>query len=447
MVREPMLPGNLYRPLVTLSIGLTKVAFGDNPLPFHLTNILLHGAVTILIYIYLIRFVARGTAALIALVFALHPLHTEVVANISNRTELLSNFFGLATLIVCTRSEALRDHRLGKSISLGFLLFLCALASKESALIYIFLIGGTLWYQRRFQLANLLKSLAGPIAAALVYGATRYLVLGGFGLGMHVIEPLDNPLIQTPQPSRLLNALALLGKYAQLVVYPAPLSADYSYRHLTGPSWQTVVTSPLQLSFLATTLFLFYVAVRGAKKWGRFSLFAAWFLASFAITSNVFFPIGTIFGERLCYLPSLGIIGVVILGFSKISSPLIKASAFIAIILLEVLSTATHLGVWYNNDTLFAYQIEVSSASAKTQSNYAVSLRNRGDLSGAKTHFESALAIYPPFVEAQYGLATVALAQGKSEEAVKLLDRAIEIDATYFPAINAREKLKQFLKR
>jgi tetratricopeptide (TPR) repeat protein len=321
------------------------------------------------------------------------------------------------------------------------------LCSKESALIYILLIGITLWYQRKFQSANLVQSFAGPIIATIIYATIRYFVLGGFGLVMHVVEPLDNPLIQTPQPSRLLNALALLGKYAQLVVYPVPLSADYSYRQLTGPSWQTLISSPLQLSFLATVLFVLYVALRGAKSRGGFSLFAVLFLASFAVTSNVFFPIGTIFGERLCYLPSLGIIALAIFGLNKLSSRLIKATIFSAIILLEVLATAAHLGVWYNNDTLFAYQIEVSPQSAKTNSNYGVTLRNRGDFQEAKRHFEEALTIYPPFVEAQYGLATVALAQGKQDEALKLLDRAIEIDKTYKPAKIARESLKQVLKR
>jgi tetratricopeptide (TPR) repeat protein len=446
-LHQPMFPGNLYRPLVTLTLGLTKLAFGENPLPYHLTNILMHAGLTVLIYIYLTRLIAKDTAALITLVFAIHPLHTEVVANISNRTELLSNFFGIAALLVCTKGDILDTVRAFRTFVFSFFLFLCALASKESGLIYILLIVITLWYQRRLQAANLIKSIAGPLAAVIIYGIARFVVLGGLGLGMQVIEPLDNPLIQTPQPSRLLNALGLLGKYAQLVVYPAPLSADYSYRQLTGPSWQTLFSSATELSFLATFLFILYVALRGIHRRGRFSLFALWFLASFLITSNILFPIGTIFGERLCYLPSLGIIAIGILGLSKLSSNLIKATAFIAIIFLEVLATASHLRVWYNNDTLFSYQIEVSPNSAKTHSNYALTLRNRGDFPGATKHLEQALAIYPSFVEAQYGLATVALAQGKQEEAIGLLDRAIEIDGTYQPAKIERERLRQLLKR
>jgi hypothetical protein len=164
------------------------------------------------------------------------------------------------------------------------------LGSKESALVYILLIGITLWYQRKFQSASLIQSFAGPISATVIYATMRYFVLGGFGLVMHVIEPLDNPLIQTPQPSRLLNALALLGKYAQLVVYPVPLSADYSYRQLTGPSWQTLISSPLQISFLATVLFVLYGLYAESKVVGDLACLPYGFLASFAVTSNVFFP-------------------------------------------------------------------------------------------------------------------------------------------------------------
>jgi tetratricopeptide (TPR) repeat protein len=159
-----------------------------------------------------------------------------------------------------------------------------------------------------------------------------------------------------------------------------------------------------------------------------------WFFIAYLITSNVFFPIGTVFGERLAYLPSLGIaiwLAELLLG---VAPQLLARAAAWGLVGVYGLGTAVHSPVWRDNPTLYRYQIGVSACSAKTEANYAMVLQEEGDLKAAHEHLIESLEIYPNYDVAAFGLGSLFALQGVESRAEMWLARALEINPDHIAA-------------
>src|SRR5262249_36049300 len=258
---------------------------------FHVVNLLLHAAVTLLVYLLLRRLLeSRSDSGLLAfvsaLLFAVHPIHTEAVAAVVGRAELLAAGLLLAAWIfhLCDRPY------------LSLFCFCAALLAKESAIALIALVPLCDYARGGMKTLPRYVSLAG---AGVVYLALFWKVQGG-RLGT-VVPFIDNPLVNLPAALRILNAIRVAWKVLGLQAYPAKLSGDYSYaaitlyanRHLLWPALAAVGLIGLWLWALYT-------------RRDAWSIAGAIYFAGFAVTSNLLFPIGTIMGERLAYLPSVG---------------------------------------------------------------------------------------------------------------------------------------------
>ncbi len=220
-----------------------------------------------------------------ALLFAVHPIHTEAVAGIVGRSELLAAGFLLTAWLL-----HLRDRHL-----LTLLCFALALLAKESAVVFLPLVLICDYARGRLKPRLLYVSIAGMTT---LYLATFWRLQGSrFGT---VIPFLDNPLAGLPAGLRILNALRVGWKYLGLHVYPAALSSDYSYAAIT------LYSNGRTLGVVATAFVL------ALWIWALYTRRVAWavagaiYLVGFAVTANLLFPIGTIMGERLAYLPSIG---------------------------------------------------------------------------------------------------------------------------------------------
>jgi tetratricopeptide (TPR) repeat protein len=301
--------GNLYRPATMLSFRLVRSMAGPGPAGQHALNILLHGAVSTLVVLLAFRLGLCGAGSLAAgLLFATHPVHVEAVAPVVGRSELLAALFGLAAWL-----SYLRATREGSGISFGRawligaavapLLFGCALLSKEGIAVLPALIlcaelvaggGGGAWRRRALPMALLWGLL-------LVWLAARGILLassagGDGGAGAEGFGGVSTAI-------RLLSAVAILGRYLVLTLFPAWLSADYSFNQIP------LVTGPADGAFLASMASCLALAVAGIllARRGRLSgLGILIYLGAIFPLSNLAFPIGTVMGERLLYLPSLG---------------------------------------------------------------------------------------------------------------------------------------------
>jgi tetratricopeptide (TPR) repeat protein len=431
----PTWPGNLYRPLATFSYGLTHAVAGLDARAYHATNVALNAAVVAIAFLCLARLVAPDLAFVTALLFALHPLHVETVASIANRTELLAALFGLAAVLaVLPRTPEAPAPGWLRALAAGASLLL-ALLAKESALVFLPLAVLCLWIARRGDVSRLrgdLPALLGLGVAVAAYLGLRIEALGGIVPAEAEISPIDNPLVDLSAGERAVRAVVLLGKYVVLLLLPASPSADYSFGTAGLGEPLAAGASIGGLLLLGGVL---AVAAAGLRRRHPTGLFAAWFLLAFAVTANVLFPIGTIFADRLAYVPSLGICGLVGWTFLQLASPPLRVGAVGLLALVWCLRTVSYGEVWKDSEAVFRYEMATSPESVKVQNGWAEALSRAGRLEEARHHFEAALAIHPGYTGAAFGLGVLALKEGDRERGERWLVRALAIDPEHVPTL------------
>ncbi|MEQ1747170.1 MAG: tetratricopeptide repeat protein, partial [Saprospiraceae bacterium] len=291
----------LYRPLSLVTFAVEWSLAPDNPFIGHLMNALWY-ALTVALLFAALRHLLPGRhwllAAGAALLFAAHPLHTEVVANIKSRDEILNLFFSTAALYGWARWLARPSAKwLGMALGCYFL----ALLSKESAvaLLPVFPLAGWFFFQKAArQSASHALLFALPAALFLLLRAA---VLGQTADNFEVSE-MDNPIIAAAGlGEHTATGFMVLWKYFQLLLIPHPMLSDYSYRHLSVVGW----SDWRALAGLALYGSLAFFAVRGLVRRQPLAFCAAAFLCGVALYSQMPLVIGTLFGERLMYAPSV----------------------------------------------------------------------------------------------------------------------------------------------
>ncbi len=436
-------PGNLYRPLVTLSYAVTYHFAGLDPFFYHLTNLVLHILVALMVFLVLSHIFDQVFATVVAFLFAIHPMQVEAVANVSGRSELMAALFGLLALRFAIMLD--REPWQKFSIIIGILApalilvsYSAALFSKESSLVFFMLIP-LLFITKHGLIKGISRSILPLLVmtvAASGYFYFRSLALGGTILPHVDVNYIDNPLFPLSPENRVLNAVLLLGRYIQLLLIPLGFSADYSFAVIKPiTNWQVIDWNVPELQTQAAFSGLLLLSiVLGGLRGRKHALFSLWFILAFAITSNIAFPIGTIFAERLAYLPSIGVIGLVCLVLFSLNIDMIAGIGFSFLAVIYIAQTIVHVGNWRDNTTLFSYQITVSPESTKTQTNYAVVLRNQEKLGESESHFRQALRIYPENVDAQFGIGSTYIMRGDLVGAKEWFSKALQTDPTHPPS-------------
>jgi tetratricopeptide (TPR) repeat protein len=309
-------PDILYRPLTIWSYLATKAISPNGAWAFHLGNLLLHALVTVLVAILAQRLVAsRPIAFLTGFLFALHPLHTEVVANVVGRAELLSAAFSLAALLVfLSTTPLLLETSLPKrscwhGLLVGFCFFLAMLCKESPAgLVLAFPLIDLFRYFRirnnasslpRWMLRQTLRYYLPILGFFGIYLALRYNACGV--LRAPACSPVVNAIVDATPAQRVVTPFAILAKYLQLTAWPRILSADYSYPSLL-PTANPLASLPL--AGICLTGLALLAAFKLWRKAPYVALTVALFACSYALVAN-FLPIGTIMGERLFYFPSI----------------------------------------------------------------------------------------------------------------------------------------------
>jgi hypothetical protein len=425
----PSTSGALYRPL-TMVTYLLNHRMGGGPFGFHLGNLLLFGATAAVAFLLAHRLsrsfaIATGTA----LVWAAHPIHTEAVASVTGRAEILSALCMLASLLALDRgldgSTAARRGWGAASLAA----FVAALCSKESAAAGVLLVPLVVWLrggERR--VSRVLRVTAPYVAATVVFVALRALVVGT--LTVDEVPFVDNPLAFAPAGVRVATALVVLWQYVGLLAVPFGLSADYSYDQVSA------VISGADPRFVVAILGLTGIVLTAlaCRRYAPLVTFGIAFVAAaLAVTANFVAPIGTIKAERLLFLPSFG--WCLICGWTLatwIGRPPDRRRLAVAGALLGLLAlgTWTRNVDWRDDATLLTVTAQASPRSARAQKNAGAVLGAAGDLAGAERHFRRAIAIRDDYQPAWKGLATVLRLTGRQEEAQAAARRAEQLGAS-----------------
>lgn len=419
----------VYRPITMVSFAFDYAAArsGETDPPparlpdraaraFHVQNILWHGAVSVAFFCLVLElFNAPGLALAAAALFAVHPVHTEAVDGIVGRAELMSACFAFLALLAARR--AMRDDPRGASSAAvaGALLLLALLSKEQAAVIPVVPL---LWLASltRAEQAQMLRRssfrwlMVSFVAAVAVYLAMRAAVLGlpvTSGAVQNLGLAVDNPLTSATGAARLLTPIRVFGEALRVLVFPRTLSADYSYAQLplrASPDAATMACG-LALVALATTAFL------ARRRAPPLTFALGFFLLSWALTSNILFTIGTIFGERLVYLPSAGICLAIAYLVTEAGSRLRARKAAAATITLLVLLAGARTWArnpdWNDNRTLFAAAAAASPHSCKASDGYAFELLAAGRPDEALPWVQRALVIHPTYPRAHQTMAKV----------------------------------------
>ena len=386
----------VFRPLTFASFAVNWFA-GHGPAGFHLVNLLLHAGVVCVLYLLLRKFFASSPSGGIvafaaALLFAVHPIHTEAVTSIVGRAELFATGFVIAAWLL---------HLEGQEIP-ALILFVLALLSKESAVVFLPLVMVGDYARGKLKPYSQYAWIA---ATTAVYLGVLWKLQGGrFGAETLAISKIDNPLAALPAGWRILNALGVAWKYVGLQIYPATLSCDYSFNQI--PVYLDLRhTLPWSVATIAV-VGVWIWAVRNHKS--GLVLAGGIYLAGFGATANILLPAGTILGERLAYLPSAGFCVLLALGWSRLPNrQRTLAFALLAVIAAGLgIRTVVRNRDWKDNLTLYAAAVRAAPGSAKTHANLGAAYLEAKQLDLARKELQSALQIYPDFAPAleSYGL-------------------------------------------
>ena len=419
--------GRLYRPLTTAAFAVQWALGGGGPLAFHLVSAGLYVLVSLLVLALARRILPLGPATAAAALFAIHPLHTEVVGNVVGQGELLAAGWGLLALVL-----ALDGERCGWSArrTAGMLRALtAALLSKEHAVVVPFLFpvlllaGGG----RRALLRESAGKAAVLMAGVLIlYLSLRHAVLGG------ISGDLMHPAWRgEPVATRWLTMLATVPTLLRLLVWPAHLQADYSPREL-----QVVHTlSGSALVGLGLLLGLGASAF-AARRQPAVPAGLAWVALAFLPAANLLLPTGVLLAERTLFLPSVGaclVVGGVAAGIGRRfpdrgAVRLGWGALVVGVIFLGASRSISRLPVWRDNRALFSQTVRDAPESYWAWRNYAGDLVLRDQPDSARTAYERSLALFDRDPNVMDDFAGLERREGRCERSVPLLRRALALD-------------------
>ncbi len=371
-----MVVGGRYRPLSVVTYAIEYELFNANPHVSHFINILLYAFTGILIIIVLTRFFRNyrfnkwflSIPFLVSIIFIIHPVHSEVVANIKGRDEILSLMFSLLTLVFVIKHL---DSKKYKPLILSSLFFFLALLSKENAITFLAVIPLSIYFFTDHSPKKNGKVFISLFIVTAIFLLLRQNFLPATNEEL-AKDIMNNPFAGTSFGEKYATIFYTLLIYLRLLFFPHPLTFDYYPYHIPIIQWSGSIWPWLSL---AIHLGLLVYAIRKFKTKSVFSFGILYYLATLSPVSNLFFPIGAFMNERFLYMPSMGfclVIGYFLSSSLKKFIPHSQSYKFVvlvsmlAIVLLSGFKTIQRNQAWKDNTTLFLTDVKTSSNSAKS---------------------------------------------------------------------------------
>lgn len=427
---------DLYRPLTVLTLWCNLRA-APTRVGFRAVNLLLHMAVTLAVFGMLERVAsrlgpergravgripaARAEALCGAAVFAVHPLASQAVLTAVGRAEILAALLGISAFVLALDAAGGRPRQRMRLWGSAALL-LGALLSKESALVWPGLL--LLWWLVARSRAGEARTLRATIAAWI--GAVGLFLAARAGaVGWSLDEPpwVDNPLVRVGVATRAVNAVLLQGLYLVKMALPATLTVEYGYAQLRVVPvfpWGLPAALALVGGWAVAAVFL-------ARRWPAGFYLWVFLPAAFSVTSNVAFPIGTVFAERLAYLPLVGACGLAgALTVRSRGAPRTRIALAVGILALLTARTVARARDYRSLVAFDEATAAASPRSVKALANVGRTRLRTGRPREAVEALERAVKIWPDYPRALALLAEAYAQLGRSEEAARYRELAEE---------------------
>jgi tetratricopeptide (TPR) repeat protein len=425
-----------WHPLTTISNMLDCALYGLNPGPQHLTNVLLHMATVILLFLILRQMTGSlWRSAFVAAVFSIHPLRVESVAWISARKDVLSGLFFMLTLAAYIRYVRYSFSLMRYSAVL--LCFAFGLMSKPMLVTLPFV----LLLLDYWPLGRL---ISGPIPAVAAPLAQRSAATGQYTISRLIIEKIplfmlsavfcvitvimqekSFEIIEVPLQWKIGNAVVSYAVYMIQMVYPVKLAVLYPHQGNLLPFWKIglslIMLAGISLAFLASLKKRPYLAIG----W-------LWYLGMLVPVIGIIQVGQQAHADRYTYLPQIGLyisLTWAMTDWSASWKPSRVVFAVSATAILAALAAVAYIqtGYWYNNITLWTHTIASTSRNNIAHSNLGLALAAEGRNDEAIMHYEQALDIKPDDALAHNNLAIAFAAEGRKAEAIMHYEQALKI--------------------
>ncbi|PCJ84148.1 MAG: hypothetical protein COA57_09635 [Flavobacteriales bacterium] len=443
-----------YRPMVLATFAIEYELFGANPHVNHFFNVLLYALTCVLLFLLLAKFLSAYHVIfplLISLLFAAHPMHTEVVDNIKSRDELLALFGGLCALWLYFSYQ-----QSGKWLPLlvGMIVFLLAVMSKKSALAFIGIVPLSLWF---FGEKNWKRTLVATLSMLVFFVVVALFISKLVLTGDVVREALyfENPLfVEGSFLERIPVAFYTAWFYLKMLIFPHQLSFYYGYNEIPIAGWSHWQVWLSALIYIALAIFAFKLLRK--KHIAAYGLLL--YMGVLLAYSNLLIPAIGIVAERFAYTFSIGFCIVLAWGLLKIfrinfedktKSFKLKPmfiTASVAILGLYSYKTIARNPIWKDHLTLYRHDIKHLEKSAKAHALIGgtlfpklFSIPNNNEkqklIEETKYHFEKALEIYPDYIVTNNNLGTVYFTfYADFKSAKPYFKRAVKLDPHYVEA-------------
>lgn len=435
-----------WHPLTWLSYMLDAQIYGMSPGGFHLTNLLFHTANSLLLFLLLKSMTQRlWPSALVAAVFAWHPLHVESVAWVSERKDVLSTFFFLLTLFSYHRYVT--EHRDSRQVPnkrshyylLSILFFMLALASKQMVVtLPCVLLLLDVWPLQRISLNSGRKELASSALVLMLEKLPFFIIAFAASAVAFAVQKAGgsvSSLEAFPMRLRIANSLFAYVAYISNIFWPAnlapvyPMSSQYS---LVG--------------ILAAAMFLGGVSafvVFRVRQNPFLSVGWFWFIGTLVPVIGLVQVGAQARADRYTYIPSIGLSIALIWAVDAASRYLPRRFQMLAVPTIAAFAallvcTRVQVGYWHDSEKLFRHAIAAVPHNYLGYNCLGTALDRLGRKDDALSAWKEALRLAPYFPEAQYNLGTSLLTQGRLLEALPHLEAAVHETPNN---ANARENL------
>jgi tetratricopeptide (TPR) repeat protein len=376
---------SIYRPFTLLTFAIEYEIFGKfDAGNGHILNIVLYGILLVILGIFLVDLLSKKNLPiwvplLVLLIYAVHPLHTEVVASVKSRDVLLSSIFAFAGILLWIRGKG--SPALWRQVFVGILFFF-SLISKEESIPLLALVVGIGYYFQGKKLGDAVKAVFPFLISAVVYMGIRAIVLDSAD---SVYNSMINSVLYGITPGEMLATnFYIYIQYVKLLFFPHPLSWDYSFSQISVQTF----SNPVVWGSLIFFGLLIYFAAKEFKSKNLFSFGILFYLTSFSIFANLTASliIGSNLGERFMFIPSLAFSFLVVYSLYYLSQKYYpkRSFALVGLVLLPVIlgfswKTFDRAKVWESNLTLSASGVETAPKSWRTHMLYGDELRIQGN--------------------------------------------------------------------
>ncbi|MFC1671801.1 tetratricopeptide repeat protein [Planctomycetota bacterium] len=407
---------SFYRPIQELSYMMDFSIWGFEAVGYHLTSLLLHIGVAFVLFLIAAQLSKDRITGLVASVlYLVHPLHTEAVTYIAGRADSLAALFALLAfyLYAMHRTLETKPERV-TYVTLSSLSFVCALLSRENALILPALL---LFYELTFVTEEKWKAriprLLPFFSLTAIYGALRLTVLN-FG----------HPVARIPEDvgfyERVLTFFRAFAGYVRLIFVPLDLHME------RNPLYSRSILDPKVLVSVVLLAIVIGVTILLRKRRTLVHFGLGWFLITLFPSSNIPFVLNAPMAEHWLYIP---LMGIAVTGASLLTSAaralskkemtgdVLACVAAAAITVYFSVLTVIQNRTWHDNETLYTYTLQYGE-SPRVRYNLANTYRETGRFLDAIKGYEMVLTMDPSFYSAHFNL-------GLTYGALRDLDRAI----------------------